>query len=43
MIVKREKIITKFDRVHFYTILRTSWWLLGIVPLLVSNKIIARR
>ena len=42
MIIKREKIYTKKDGIYRNVIKRTSWWLFGIVPLFVSNKVIAR-
>lgn len=42
MIIKREKILTKKDGIRINVIKRTSWWLFGIIPLFINNKIIAR-
>ena len=42
MLIKREKIFGKADATHYNTIKRTSYWLLGIIPLYICDKIIGR-
>ena len=43
MIVKRENIIRKYKHNSYYrrkVYKRTSYWLFGIIPLYIDNKII---
>lgn len=43
MIIEREKVYTRKRSIHTETIHRKSWWLFGIIPLFINNKIIDRR
>lgn len=43
MLVKREKIYIKRSNFSTETIKKTSWLILGIVPIFVSYKIMARQ
>lgn len=40
MIIKREKIVLKNRGIHLDTVKRTSYWLFGLIPLYIDNKII---
>ena len=42
MIVKRERIYTKKESIYTYTYKRTSWWLFGVIPVFINNKILGR-
>lgn len=42
MIVRREKIYTKHISIYREVRKRTSYWLLGIIPLYVKNEILSR-
>ena len=41
MIVKRENIITKCHGTEYYK--RTSYWLFGIIPLYIGEKLLQRK
>lgn len=40
MIVKREKIYKKKRSIYMDTYKKTSYWLLGIIPIFVSHELI---
>ncbi len=42
MIVRREKIYIKFVSIYREVRKRTSYWLLGIIPLYVHDEILKR-
>lgn len=42
MIVRREKIYIKYVSIHREVRKRTSYWLLGIIPLYIREEILQR-
>lgn len=40
MIIKREKLYRKKHGIYMDTYKRTSYWLLGIIPIYIDNKLL---